>query len=143
MATIEARALVIKDLVLKEAATGKINKEMEEACIKMEINMQHHKNNVHKLEQMISSAKVVAEIAKQQQELVIPPPPSELEEEVNNGRKCILCKTNEVSILLLPCTHQVMCVTCYDVFRFEPKHHCPICLTPVEQNIHVSRGSSY
>ena len=67
---------------------------MEEANIKIGINMQHHKNDVHKLEQKISSAKVVAQIAKQQQELVIPPPLSELKEEVNNGKKCTLCKTN-------------------------------------------------
>ena len=79
-ATKEAKGLVMIKLFLKEATENNIDKKMEEASMKIEINLHHDKDNVHRLELEISSAKIIAEAAKQQQESIIPPPPSELEE---------------------------------------------------------------
>ena len=46
--------------LLKEVAKAKINKKIEEASKKMMISFQHHKDDVCRLEQEISIAKVAA-----------------------------------------------------------------------------------
>lgn len=47
--------------------------------------------------------------------------------------KCIFCLDRDVCVVLLPCTHQVLCVRCYE----EMDGCCPCCHAEIQQGIKV------
>lgn len=55
---------------------------------------------------------------------------------------CMFCHKNEVSIVLLPCTHQVMCPSCYESCRNWSLRNCPICGAMIQDIIEVYGFSS-
>ncbi|KAK6160495.1 hypothetical protein DH2020_003876 [Rehmannia glutinosa] len=46
----------------------------------------------------------------------------------------MICTHNQVSVVLLPCTHQVLCKNCYEA---AVETHCPYCKADIEQGIKV------
>ncbi|KAI3467826.1 hypothetical protein Pfo_024489 [Paulownia fortunei] len=52
---------------------------------------------------------------------------------------CMMCSHNEVSVVLLPCTHQVLCVDCYER---TVEGRCPYCQEGIEKGIRVYGPSS-
>ena len=64
------------------------------------------------------------------------------EKEVNINRECIICMKDEVSIVFLPCAHQVMCASCGDEYGRKGKAACPCCRVPIQQRIRVFGASS-
>ncbi|KAK1356540.1 RING/U-box superfamily protein [Heracleum sosnowskyi] len=54
------------------------------------------------------------------------------QEDYSSDRNCLICAEEEVSVVLLPCAHQVLCLSC-SVGR----DVCPYCDVPVEDRIKV------
>lgn len=56
---------------------------------------------------------------------------------------CMMCLRNEVSIVFLPCTHQVLCSPCYvENFKTEGGF-CPYCHVKIEESIKAYVPSSW
>jgi chlorite dismutase len=60
------------------------------------------------------------------------------------GRRwqCVACLKEEVSVLLLPCAHQVLCVACNESHVNMGKVRCPCCNAKIEERIRVYGVSS-
>ncbi|XP_062073668.1 MND1-interacting protein 1 isoform X2 [Humulus lupulus] len=150
---------------LKEAAETSSKRKLEALHLKIEIDFQRHKDDLQRLEQELLRLKMLSQYTELHQ------PSNKLaagnfegikpqgeaiakllresdnvdgssEKEVNSDRKCIVCSNDEVSVVFLPCTHQVMCASCSDDFGLTGKANCPCCRVPVEQKIRVFGASS-
>ena len=66
------------------------------------------------------------------------------EKEGGVSRECIICLKDEVSVVFLPCAHEVLCATCNDEYGngTKGKATCPICRIAIEQRIRVFGASS-
>ncbi|KAL1371011.1 hypothetical protein HN51_001237 [Arachis hypogaea] len=163
----EASALIEEERHSKEAAESNNKRKLEALRLKIEIDFQRHKDDLLRLEQELSRLKASAQsaelhhqsnaaspvggnsegampqrdtIAKLLQEL------NNLEDysekEVNGNRECIICMKDEVSVVFLPCAHQVMCAGCGDEYGRKGKAACPCCRVPIQQRIRVFGASS-
>ncbi|KAG8391415.1 hypothetical protein BUALT_Bualt01G0185200 [Buddleja alternifolia] len=54
---------------------------------------------------------------------------------------CMICIDTEVDVVFLPCTHQVVCFSCYEG-RCKMQGECPYCGAQIEQSIRVYGQSS-
>lgn len=57
-------------------------------------------------------------------------------------RRCIFCLDNNVCIVLLPCTHQVLCARCYEEIYNTVDGCCPYCHAQIQHSIKVFGYSS-
>lgn len=64
------------------------------------------------------------------------------ETEVIYDRMCMICMEKEVSVLLLPCAHQVLCASCSSDYYYQLEARCPCCKGPIDERIHVYGGRS-
>ncbi|KAK6119261.1 hypothetical protein DH2020_046987 [Rehmannia glutinosa] len=62
--------------------------------------------------------------------------------EKNRHWICMICLENEVSMVLLPCTHQVICFHCYEKSFKIDGAQCPCCQVRIEDSIRVYGLSS-
>ncbi|KAJ6827299.1 vicilin-like seed storage protein [Iris pallida] len=58
-------------------------------------------------------------------------------EEVQRERECVMCLTEEMSVVFLPCAHQVVCAKCNDLHEKQGMSDCPSCRTPIQRRICV------
>ncbi|XP_007039539.2 PREDICTED: MND1-interacting protein 1 [Theobroma cacao] len=149
----------------KEAAEVNNKRKLEALRLKIEIDFQRHKDDHQRLEQELSRLKVSAqstelnhqsnnlltgksEGAKPQGETIarllheLDKLEDSSEKEVNCDRECIICSKDEVSIVFLPCAHQVLCANCNDSYGKKGKATCPCCRMPIEQRIRVFGAAS-
>ncbi|XP_044502731.1 MND1-interacting protein 1-like [Mangifera indica] len=149
----------------KEAAEASNKRKLEALRLKIEIDFQRHKDDLQRLEQEFSRLKASAESTESiHQSTIFPLGKSERvkpegetiarllhelneledssEKEANHDRDCIICMKDEVSIVFLPCAHQVLCVSCSDNYRKKGKATCPCCRVPIEQRIRVFGAST-
>ncbi|KAJ0111583.1 hypothetical protein Patl1_03470 [Pistacia atlantica] len=149
----------------KEAAEASNKRKLEALRLKIEIDFQRHKDDLQRLEQEFSRLKASAESTELihqsanlplgKSERVMPQGETiarllheldELEDssekESNRDRDCMICLKDEVSIVFLPCAHQVLCVSCSDNYGKKGKATCPCCRVPIEQRIRVFGASS-
>ncbi|KAG5029032.1 hypothetical protein JHK87_012546 [Glycine soja] len=161
----EALALVEEERHSKEAAESNNKRKLETLRLKIEIDFQRHKDDLLRLEQELSRLKASAQSAElHNQSSTSPTSDSEgakpqretiarllqeldnledlSEKEVNSNRECIVCMKDEVSIVFLPCAHQVMCASCSDEYGRKGKAICPCCRVQIQQRIHVFGASS-
>ncbi|KAJ7944611.1 MND1-interacting 1-like protein [Quillaja saponaria] len=158
----EALAQVDEEKLSKEATEASNKRKLEALRLKIEIDFQRHKDDLQRLEQELSRIKSSTQsnhplntsptrnaegtnpqgetIAKLLNDL------DKLEEfsekESHCDRECIVCVKDEVSVVFLPCGHQVMCASCSDDYVRKGKATCPCCQVPVEQRIRVFGASS-
>ena len=156
-----ALAQVEEEKHLKEAAEASSKRKLEALRLKIEIDFQRHKDDLQRLEQELSRLKVSSQStdshhpsntsptgAKPQRETIagllreLDNLEDSSEKEVNSDRECIICLKDEVSVVFLPCAHQVMCASCSDDFGLKGKATCPCCRVPIEQKIRVFGASS-
>ncbi|KAK7387834.1 hypothetical protein VNO78_22629 [Psophocarpus tetragonolobus] len=52
-------------------------------------------------------------------------------------RECVMCLSEEMSVVFLPCAHQVVCTTCNQLHEKQGMQHCPSCRTPIHHRIAV------
>lgn len=148
----------------KEAAEASSKRRLEALRLKIEIDFQRHKDDLQRLEQDLSRLKASAQytelhhpsnntpkgnsegvkpgetIAKMLRELDSYEDSSE--KEINQDHECMICMRGEVSIVFLPCAHQVLCASCSDNYGKKGKATCPCCRVPIEQRIRVFGASS-
>ncbi|XP_027346762.1 MND1-interacting protein 1 [Abrus precatorius] len=161
----EALALVEEERRSKEAAESNNKRKLEALRLKIEIDFQRHKDDLLRLEQELSRLKASAQSAELHHQSNTSPisdlegakPKRETiarllqeldnledfsEKEVNRHRECIICMKDEVSIVFLPCAHQVMCASCSDEYGRKGKAVCPCCRVQIQQRIRVFGASS-
>ncbi|OMO93171.1 Zinc finger, RING/FYVE/PHD-type [Corchorus olitorius] len=149
----------------KEAAEASNKRKLEALRLKIEIDFQRHKDDHQRLEQELARLKLSAqstelnhqsnnlhtgksEGAKPQGETIarllheLDKLEDSSEKEINCDRECIICSKDEVSIVFLPCAHQVLCANCNDSYGKKGKATCPCCRAPIEQRIRVFGASS-
>ncbi|KAL0329778.1 UNVERIFIED_CONTAM: MND1-interacting protein 1 [Sesamum radiatum] len=165
----KAKELVLAQLEeerrLKEASEANNKRKLEALRLKIEIDFQRHKDDLLRLEQEYARLKESAQstevenqsnnvwtensngintqgetIARLLHEL------DQLEDsqekEVSCDRECMICMKDEVSVVFLPCAHQVICANCNDNYGKKGKATCPYCRVPIEQRIRVYGASS-
>lgn len=56
---------------------------------------------------------------------------------LKQDRECVMCLSEEKSVVFLPCAHQVVCATCNKLHEKQGMKDCPSCRTPIEKRITV------
>lgn len=56
---------------------------------------------------------------------------------VKRERECVMCLSEEMSVVFLPCAHQVVCTTCNDLHEKQGMKDCPSCRSPILRRIPV------
>jgi len=59
---------------------------------------------------------------------------------VKRERECVMCLSEEMSIVFLPCAHQVVCTTCNELHEKQGMQDCPSCRSPIQKRISVRFG---
>ncbi|KAL3635533.1 hypothetical protein CASFOL_020080 [Castilleja foliolosa] len=148
---------------LKETSEANNKRKLEALRLKIEINFQRHKDDLQRLEQEYSRLKDSAQSADVENQsndswtenrFGVQKPQGETiarllheledsqEKNVSCDRECMLCTKDEVSVVFLPCTHEVICANCNEWYGKRGKATCPYCRVPIEQRIRVYGASS-
>ncbi|KAL3652662.1 hypothetical protein CASFOL_002343 [Castilleja foliolosa] len=163
----KAKELVLVQLEderrLKEASEANNKRKLEALRLKIEIDFQRHKDDLQRLEQEYTRLKDSAQSAdvenqfndswtenskgiKKPQGETIARLLHELEDSQEKtascDRECMLCTKDEVSVIFLPCAHEVICASCNESYGKRGKATCPYCRVPIEQRIRVYGASS-
>lgn len=56
---------------------------------------------------------------------------------VKRERECVMCLSEEMTVVFLPCAHQVVCTTCNELHENQGMKDCPSCRTPIQHRISV------
>ncbi|GLU08285.1 hypothetical protein SLE2022_252050 [Rubroshorea leprosula] len=56
---------------------------------------------------------------------------------VKRERECVMCLSEEMSVVFLPCAHQVVCTTCNELHEKQGMKDCPSCRSPIQRRIPV------
>ncbi|XP_057489192.1 putative E3 ubiquitin-protein ligase RF298 [Actinidia eriantha] len=56
---------------------------------------------------------------------------------VKRERECVMCLSEEMSVVFLPCAHQVFCTTCNELHEKQGMKECPSCRSPIQHRICV------
>ncbi|XP_068659873.1 putative E3 ubiquitin-protein ligase RF298 [Aristolochia californica] len=62
--------------------------------------------------------------------------------DVQRERECVMCLTEEMSVVFLPCAHQVVCTKCNELHEKQGMKDCPSCRTPIQRRIAVRSADS-
>lgn len=54
---------------------------------------------------------------------------------VKRERECVMCLSEEMSVVFLPCAHQVVCTTCNELHEKQGMKECPSCRSLIQQRI--------
>ncbi|PWZ38326.1 putative E3 ubiquitin-protein ligase RF298 [Zea mays] len=73
-----------------------------------------------------SSAQILSNIA-------VPQDPSF--DDIQRDRECVMCLSEEMSVVFLPCAHQVVCAKCSDLHEKQGMKECPSCRTPIQRRV--------
>ncbi|KAK1306713.1 MND1-interacting protein 1 [Acorus calamus] len=160
---IRAKELAIVQVEEERRARGaaevNVKRTHEALRRKIEIDFQRHKDDIQRLKQELSRLNASIESTPQDHVVralsavdvasSIPPletntrmlngsqqPQDSLQSEASQDRKCLICKKNEVSVVFLPCAHQVICFNCSEDNK-KAKTSCQCCGVPIKQRIHV------
>lgn len=117
---------------------------------KAESSMQKLKENIQKLESEISQLKLQSESSKIEalkRGINVGLPPNirkslagyedNFGSTVKMERECVMCMTEEMSVVFLPCAHQVLCAKCNMLHEKQGMNDCPSCRTPIKMRINV------
>ncbi|KAL5980553.1 hypothetical protein ACLOJK_028461 [Asimina triloba] len=162
-AKVRAIAQLEEERRAKEAAETDVKRRQEALHRKVEIDFQRHKDDIQRLEEElarlkastdstqldcpsnnnsskgdlegshVTTAKMLSDLQRLQEKS---------QKEANQGRECIICSKDEVSVVFLPCAHQVLCAGCNEEHKKDEKSGCPCCGVEIEQRIHVYGATS-
>ncbi|XP_058082623.1 putative E3 ubiquitin-protein ligase RF298 [Magnolia sinica] len=62
--------------------------------------------------------------------------------DVRRERECVMCLTEEMSVVFLPCAHQVVCPNCNELHEKNGMKDCPSCRTPIQRRVCVLSADS-
>ncbi|KAB2616154.1 E3 ubiquitin-protein ligase RF298 [Pyrus ussuriensis x Pyrus communis] len=57
--------------------------------------------------------------------------------DLRQDRECVMCLSEEMSVVFLPCAHQVVCANCNELHKKQGMKDCPSCRTPIQRRINV------
>ncbi|XP_076901407.1 MND1-interacting protein 1-like [Bidens hawaiensis] len=156
-----ALAQVEEERRLKEATEAKNKRKQEALRSKFELDFQRLKDDLQRLEQELARLKMSKNSENEQPtnesanedpnkpQSTIARMLHELdslddfdEKESGIDRECIICLKDEVSVVFLPCAHQVLCANCNEEYANKGKSTCPVCREVIEQRIRVFGASS-
>jgi Zinc finger, C3HC4 type (RING finger) len=64
------------------------------------------------------------------------------EDEVQRERECVMCLSEEMAVVFLPCAHQVVCVSCNEMHEKQGMKDCPSCRSVILRRILVRSSHS-
>lgn len=56
-------------------------------------------------------------------------------DELQREWECVMCLSEERSVVFLPCAHQVLCVKCNELHEKQGMKDCPSCRTPIQRRV--------
>ncbi|KAL6517224.1 hypothetical protein OROHE_017930 [Orobanche hederae] len=56
---------------------------------------------------------------------------------VKRERECVMCLSEEMSVVFLPCAHQVVCTTCNELHKKQGMKDCPSCRSLIQRRVSV------
>lgn len=56
---------------------------------------------------------------------------------VRRERECVMCLSEEMSVVFLPCAHQVVCPDCNELHEKQGMKECPSCRAPIQHRVHA------
>ncbi|XP_055811847.1 putative E3 ubiquitin-protein ligase RF4 isoform X2 [Solanum dulcamara] len=113
---------------------------------KVERNMQKYKEEIQKYESEISQLRFQSERSKIEALKRGTPPmtkglaayaESSGSNVVKMERECVMCMNEQISVVFLPCAHQVLCEYCNVLHLKRGMDECPSCRTPIKERISV------
>ncbi|KAI3694225.1 hypothetical protein L1987_77187 [Smallanthus sonchifolius] len=153
---------------LEAESTAKLREDLTR--LKADSNLQRYKEDIDKLEKEISmlssktdSLKIAAlkggvdgSYAGKLADVKTPPsrhepqPPfiSNISNDfhgrggVKRERECVMCLSEEMCVVFLPCAHQVVCKTCNELHEKQGMKDCPSCRGPIQRRICVRYARS-
>lgn len=60
---------------------------------------------------------------------------------VKPERECVMCLTEEIAVVFVPCAHQVLCGPCNALHEKQGMNDCPSCRTAIQKRISVTYRS--
>ncbi|KAK1408671.1 hypothetical protein QVD17_40646 [Tagetes erecta] len=153
---------------LEAESTAKLREDLTR--LKADNNLQRYKEDIEKLKNEISmlssktdSLKIAAlkggvdgSYAGKLADIKTPPsrhepqPPviSKMVNDFHGGggvkreRECVMCLSEEMCVVFLPCAHQVVCKTCNEIHEKQGMKDCPSCRGPIQRRICVRYARS-
>jgi hypothetical protein len=61
-------------------------------------------------------------------------PPGLRPDSVEQERECQMCLDEDVSVVFLPCGHQIVCISCNQLHQ-DKLQNCPFCRSPIQRRI--------
>ncbi|KAA3454467.1 E3 ubiquitin-protein ligase protein [Gossypium australe] len=61
---------------------------------------------------------------------------------VKRERECVMCLSEEMSVVFIPCAHQVVCIACNELHEKQGMKDCPSCRSPIQRRINVRYAHS-
>ncbi|KAI4373977.1 hypothetical protein MLD38_012031 [Melastoma candidum] len=61
---------------------------------------------------------------------------------VKRERECVMCLSEEMSVVFMPCAHQVVCSTCNELHEKQGMKDCPSCRCPIQRRVTVRFNGS-
>ncbi|KAG8370109.1 hypothetical protein BUALT_Bualt14G0083300 [Buddleja alternifolia] len=61
---------------------------------------------------------------------------------VKRERECVMCLSEEMSVVFLPCAHQVVCTMCNELHEKQGMKECPSCRGPIQRRVCVRYAHS-
>lgn len=135
-------------------------RELAALNLKIDTELQRHKDELQKLELDLSGLKVYSLQANQLNLQSTKSQMDNLEEmetqgwftkrmfgeqenqEETSDRNCFICEEKDVSVVFFPCAHQVLCSSCSDSYGKKGKARCPCCGLPIDRIIQVFGAES-
>lgn len=160
----QAAVLLEEERRAKEAAEASIKRKHEALRQKIEIDFQRHKDDIRRLEEELTRLKplsppvstdfICSKVsppgnsngrkslnAASGKTNHLPKQQESAQKKVNHDRECLICMKDEVSVVFLPCAHQVLCANCNE--NHEKKAiACPCCNVHIDQRVRVYGASS-
>lgn len=159
-AKIEAIALVTSERKERDQIETSVRSEENLLHLKAANDTQRYKSEIRALEQQIVQLKVSMDSSKvaapkwgadnkthalhlsegrkngNAQILSNIAVPQDLDfDDIQRDRECVMCLSEEMSVVFLPCAHQVVCAKCSDLHEKQGMKECPSCRTPIQRRV--------
>ncbi|PKA60659.1 MND1-interacting protein 1 [Apostasia shenzhenica] len=151
----ESLAVLDEERRAKEAAEVSCKRRLDDLRQKIELDFQRYKDDVKRLEEELSRLRSTAAASRlnpaRATDLMlplvesnprVPPDPGRKSPRRNDRRVCCLCRKDEVSVVFLPCAHQIVCSSCNEYHLEKGKDICMACSKLIKERIRVFGASS-
>ncbi|XP_042407930.1 putative E3 ubiquitin-protein ligase RF298 [Zingiber officinale] len=127
-------ALEMAENERKELEQIEMSAKSQENALKIEAenNLQRYKNDILQLKNQIAQLKLVESSSSN-----IYLSEEESRSELKREWECVMCLSETVSVVLLPCAHQVFCRQCNELHEKKGLKECPSCRTPIQRRVSV------